>query len=587
MHQNIRHFIVFFTFGLVLTSCSSSSRLSSLKIEQTAFQIKDAEIAEKGETAGAITPLEMVRVGLLIPLTGDSAKLGEALRNAALMSLFDISSQRLILQFYDTEGTQKGAREASELAIAQGVELIIGPVFSKEVRSVRPATRSEDVGVITFSSDPTNLGDNVYTISALTSQQVNHIVRFACDKGYKRFAILSQDNAVGDIVSMAAKEAVDSCGAIITKAAFYNPFTANLQASVNSIVPRVMEDLEKERDEEVKRLEDVLETVEVEALVSIKNEETGEMESVLLTKEALEEKIIALKEAEIIRDPFEFDAILISEEGSRLRSLAAMLSYYDVPSEIRVLGTSQWADSQPAREAALIGGWFSHLPSEGFTTFSQRYQALYGTKPPRIASQAYDAVALAAILAESGSFSEKNMTTVSGFRGLDGLFRLLPNGLSERGLQVLGVDKKGFVTLAPALEIFESIPEYSPQVYIEGFRKSPDLITVPLTPEEEEALRLQQEQEALEAQGLFVSQEGQGLEETQEGDSSQTRQVGQSSQSEVVSQTEQGTQKVSVFENEQNIPQSQRSGQKSPFAQPVPQSQQGQGGFHFNLKMPN
>lgn len=109
--------------------------------------------------------------------------------------------------------------------------------------------------MITFSSDPSNLGDGIYTISTLTSQQVEHIVRYACDKGYKRLAVLSQDNATGDIISMAAKAAVDSCGGMITKAAFYDPQAADLQSAVQLIMPRLMEDLEAEREEEVKRLE--------------------------------------------------------------------------------------------------------------------------------------------------------------------------------------------------------------------------------------------------------------------------------------------------------------------------------------------
>ena len=102
-----------------------------------------------------------------------------------------------------------------------------------------------------------------------------------------------------------------------------------------------------------------------------------------------------------------------------------------------------------------------------------------------MASQAYDAVALAAILAETGSFSFKNLTTVSGFKGVDGLFRLLPNGLSERGLQVLGVEKKGTVALAPAAEIFETAPAFVPEVYIKDFRYSPELFAAPETTPEE------------------------------------------------------------------------------------------------------
>ena len=497
LRQIVRLFFVSLLTVLLLSSCSGQMPLFPKRIDKSAFHESEAVIAEKGEESeGAIVPKEMVRVGVLVPLTGSSAKLGKALRNAAMMSLFDIGSQRLILQFYDTIGTAEGARKAAELAISQGAELIIGPVYAKSVRAVRPATHSADIGVITFSSDPVNLGDGVFTISTLTSQQVEHIVKFACDKGYKRFAILSQDNAVGDIISMAAKNAVNSCGGAITKAGFYDPKTEDLQSAVAAVMPKMLEDLETERDDEVKRLEKSEELIAAGKPVLIKNEETGGYESRKMTAEQLQETIEALKNKEIIRDPFEFDAILLPEEGSRLRSLGALLSYYDVPPEIKVLGTSQWADSKPAREQALIGGWFSHLPSEGFTVFANRYKELYGEKPPRIASQAYDAIALAAILAEKGSFSFRNLTTVSGFKGVDGLFRLLPNGLSERGLQVLGVEKKGTVALAPAAEAFETEPVFSPDVYIKDFRYSPDLFTMPeVAPEQPVAVEEGQKKE--------------------------------------------------------------------------------------------
>lgn len=485
MHKNIRRFFIFFVCAVLLSSCAGKVPLFSRRVDKSAFHVTEANIAEKGEDAKTeLVSTEMVRVGMLLPLTGNSEKLGESLRNAAMMALFDINSQRLILQFYDTKGTPEGAREAAELAISQGVELVIGPVYAKSVRAVRSATHSADVGVITFSSDPVNLGDGIYTISTLTSQQVEHIVRFACDKGYKRLAVLSQDNAVGDIISMAAKSAIDTCGGMITKAAFYDPKTEDLQTAVAAIMPKLLEDLETERNDEVERLEKAREQVDAGKPVLIKNEETGGYEEQQLTPEQLQAMIDVLKNQEIVRDPFEFDAILVAEEGSRLRSFGALFSYYDVPPEIKILGTSQWADSKPARESALIGGWFSHLPSAGFDVFTERYKEVYGDKPPRIASQAYDAIALAAILAETGGFSYSNLTTVSGFKGVDGLFRLLPNGLSERGLQVLGVEKKGTVTLSPAAEVFETVPVFAPDVYIKEFRYSPDLVTVPVSEEE-------------------------------------------------------------------------------------------------------
>jgi hypothetical protein len=45
--------------------------------------------------------------------------------------------------------------------------------------------------------------------------------------------------------------------------------------------------------------------------------------------------------------------------------------------------------------------------------------------------------------APGARFTSASLTRTSGFAGTDGLVRLLPNGLSERGLAVLEVQKFG------------------------------------------------------------------------------------------------------------------------------------------------
>ena len=482
--------ISLFAACLLLNSCASApfgrgvDKNVLLTKEGMAFDEQGNPLPEGRESA--LKPAEMMRIGMLLPLTGKAEKVGEDLKNAALMALFDTSNNRLVLQFYDTQGTPQGARDAAELAIRQGAELIIGPVFAPEVRAMRSKAYSANIGVITFSSDPSNVGEGVYTVSTLTSQQVAHIVSFACARGYKRFAVTGPDNMAGDIIALAAKTAADKCGGMVTKAAFYNPKTDNLLPVAAALMPKMTEELEKEKDEYVKELQLVLDDSEiVKKQVKVKSED-GTMTNVTMTEEELAAYIESVKAEEIVRDPFEFDALLVPEEGSKLRSFGALFSYFDMPPEVKILGTSQWAQSRPERESGLIGGWFSSMPTQGFKNFSERYQKLYGEKPSRIASQAYDAVALAGVLAQTGSFSYEQLTNTAGFNGIDGLFRLLGNGLSERGLMVLGVEKKGFVTLAPAPETFDVAPDITKETYIENFRNSPDLITVS-EPEEETA----------------------------------------------------------------------------------------------------
>ena len=79
--------------------------------------------------------------------------------------------------------------------------------------------------------------------------------------------------------------------------------------------------------------------------------------------------------------------------------------------------------------------------------------AVYGSPPPPIAGLAYDALALAAVLAQRGGedmFSRAALTSPDGCAGILGIFRLRPDGLPERGLTVLQVNRKGTEIVDPA-----------------------------------------------------------------------------------------------------------------------------------------
>ncbi len=62
-----------------------------------------------------------------------------------------------------------------------------------------------------------------------------------------------------------------------------------------------------------------------------------------------------------------------------------------------------------------------------------------------------ETVALAgALVALSDDLGAAMLTAEVGFRGVDGLFRFLPDGTNERGLAVLEVTSDGVVTVDPA-----------------------------------------------------------------------------------------------------------------------------------------
>jgi hypothetical protein len=66
-------------------------------------------------------------------------------------------------------------------------------------------------------------------------------------------------------------------------------------------------------------------------------------------------------------------------------------------------------------------------------------------------------MALAAVLAQSADFSDAAITNPNGFSGLDGIFRFRANGLVQRGLAVLQVQRGGNTIIDPAPQTFQAL----------------------------------------------------------------------------------------------------------------------------------
>ena len=101
---------------------------------------------------------------------------------------------------------------------------------------------------------------------------------------------------------------------------------------------------------------------------------------------------------------------------------------------------------------------FSASPPEARREFESRFQATYGHAPPRLASLAFDAAALASVLAKGGGatpFTSEAILNPSGFTGVDGLFRFTGQGLVQRGLAVLEVQPQGNLVVSPAPRDFK------------------------------------------------------------------------------------------------------------------------------------
>lgn len=385
---------------------------------------------------GVVRP---VRVAILVPLSGTHADLGKTMVRAAEMALFDIGYDFIHLMPRDTQGTSDGARKAAEAALNDGTEIILGPLFGHSVKAAQSVLRSKNIKMIAFSTDWSLASSRTFIMGFLPFAQVVRIAEYAVSQGMRSIGILAPDTDYGNAVIATYEAAAQHYG--------FNP-------------PKVA------------RYADQQDATEVTRAFTGFGERNVELQDLI---QSMESQLEAHPDDEITRQELTqlkrmdtwgkapFDAILLPVGGDHARAMASLLSYYDLgPDEVKRLGTGLWDDPSLASEGSLEGAWFS-APSPSFReSFEKRYKDIYGNRPVRLATLAYDATALVAILAKRGldtrgvpAFDHSDLTNPNGFAGLDGIFRFRPDGLVERGLAVLTFSKGQIKVLDPAPQSFQ------------------------------------------------------------------------------------------------------------------------------------
>ncbi|PCI45397.1 MAG: hypothetical protein COB49_10105 [Alphaproteobacteria bacterium] len=418
--------IIFITLGL--SGCGVETAvvvrdMSSLPPATTKDVFQDSDDA---------IPRHQIRLGILLPLSGPDAAIGRALLNSATLALFDAGDKRLTLLPHDTGGTAEGAANAMTALLLQNPDLVIGPVFSHAITAIKAMAEEAGINIIGFSSDYTVAGDGVFLLNFPLEEQIERVIRYTSDQGYARFAALVPETTYGTRALEIFASNVRHLDRELAAMEFYPAESGKLVGPVKNIA---------RYNERRKRY----------------NREIDFLEGLGEDDDFAQEMLNELKNEETIGD-VKFDAILLPEGGAMLTTLAAWVSYYEIdPGKVKLLGTGLWDDEMLFLEPQLYGGWFAAPDHHAATLFLQRYRQIYSQGGPRLATLAYDAVALAATLVRQEKFpdfSTEQITNENGFSGIEGLFRFSADGQIERGLAVYEVGAKSFAIIDPAPKSF-------------------------------------------------------------------------------------------------------------------------------------
>lgn len=371
---------------------------------------EDAALAKQPAAAPVAGRAANVKVAMLLPLSGQHADLGQSMLKAAQMALFDVGSATYELVPLDTRSSAAGATHAAEQAARMRTDLVLGPIFADDVRAAKPVLGAANIPMIAFTTDWTLAGNGTYIMGFLPFAQVARVTQYveqqAAQNGTApaRFAAFGPRTEYCDVVF----STLQRTGARIVRTDRFAPGDTGLQQQIEAFANQTR---------------------------SVN--EAGETTAV------------------------HFDALMLPLGGESLRTLVSLFDQYGINNKnVRLIGTGLWDDESLTRNPTLFGGLFAAPDPALRRDFEKRYRDNYGSEAPRLATLAYDATALSAVLSRNAGagevYSRQRLTNPRGFAGIDGLFRFRSDGLSERGLAVLEIQSGRARVVDPAPTAFAS-----------------------------------------------------------------------------------------------------------------------------------
>ena len=341
-----------------------------------------------------------VPVALLVPAGGGNAAddaLAQSLENAARLAMSELQGVTIDLKVYPTAGNPNQTITATNQAVTEGAKIILGPVYAPNAAAAGAAARG--LNVLSFSNNPSVAGGNVFVLGNSFENTAGRLVRFAASQGRGNILVVNGQNPAETLGRDAVLRAIAAT-------------PGATQAGVTSF--------------------EVSQTGVINAVPEItKAARSSGATSVFLTSGT--------------DGAIPFLAQLLPENGLG-------------PSQIQYIGLQRWDVPASARTLpGLQNGWFA-MPDPGLQDqFQQRYLAAYGASPHAIAGLAYDGIAAIGALVKAGkadALTGAALTQAQGFVGVNGVFRLLPNGTTERGLAIAQIRNKEIVVLDPAPRSF-------------------------------------------------------------------------------------------------------------------------------------
>ncbi len=341
-----------------------------------------------------------IKIGLLVPLSGDNAEIGKQILKATRLALSDIKSEKLEIFPKDTHSdpnmTLKAAIELEQL----GINLIIGPVFYKNLIYL---DEIKNVKFLSFTNKTLDLPKNVISTGVNSTSQLNTIKQFIHQNEIKKTIFLTPNLNYDLEIKKGIKESKIKS----FKQYFYDIEPTKLTSQIEKITNYGIR--KQNLIDEITRLEN--------------------------SDDPNKEKKIKNLEKRYTIGNVNFDSIVIADFDESLKSVITSLLYTDVsPKDKYFITFNQWFDESLLIESASQPIYYPSINKENLEQFEKKFFEQFNENPNHLSLLSYDLIGLVYYLSLKNNMLEidKVFKAKNSFKGKIGVFEIEDNKINHK-----------------------------------------------------------------------------------------------------------------------------------------------------------
>lgn len=185
--------------------------------------VHEAQDVIRMVTQGGPAGPDVFELGVILPATGESGYLAQALFNGVRLAVDAYNARApgrpVRLVFRDTEGSEAGASVAMNLVVREGVEAVIGPLFSQE--AISAAGVAEREGIVLIAPLATEEGVSsgrrfVFQANPTFLMRGRVMARYAVE-GLQlgRLGVVAETGSYGEVMADGFQEEAGRLGALV------------------------------------------------------------------------------------------------------------------------------------------------------------------------------------------------------------------------------------------------------------------------------------------------------------------------------------------------------------------------------------